>query len=192
FRQYLRNEYGPSQGNAQPLALANRIIRVPLMPPHHSAVRQNKNTTPDPLIYVVHSMTQEGSIVIVRQTADRVALGLISQFQLTNVRRHLPNFHFRETAKGKLRPRKVFLGYPPKHVRLIFVCVFSLGNDIPAVVLLADIRIMARRNELTIQFVRALEKCFPLDMGIAEYAWIGGAAGSIFVHKIVKIGRAHV
>ncbi len=72
----------------------------------------------------------------------------------------------------------------PEHVRLVFVLILTLGDDI-TVVLVPDIGIMPGGDEFAFEGIGAFDQRFPLDMCIAEYAGVRGTPGQVLIHEIV-------
>src|SRR6476646_10823953 len=50
--------------------------------------------------------------------------------------------------------------------------------------MLPDGGIVAGGDELAVEGIRALQQGAPLDMGVAEHARVGGAAGEVFVYEV--------
>ena len=174
-----------AQCNAQALALPDGIKRVALVVAHHGSVLHHKLTARHFFGQAVHAAFQETPVVIVGHKADFVRFGFVDQTEKAPLGSHPPDFWLVQVSERENGAAQALLRHAPQRVRLVFVFVQALGNHVTAI-FMAQIGVVARGDELAIQFVGPAQQRVPFDVRVAEHARVGRAAGQVFAGEIIN------
>lgn len=72
----------------------------------------------------------------------------------------------------------------PENIALIFGIVNGFADNKAAVVVLADLGVVTGGDEIATEGVGSFEERAPFDMGVAENAGVGCAAGHVLIYEI--------
>jgi hypothetical protein len=126
----------------------------------------------------------KGSVIPLRHKTYLIGVFLLGEAGQTPFGGHLPDFRLWIGAQRKKRMTKHFLREPPQHIGLVFGQVFGPANKI-ATPHLSYASIMTCGHLITLELTSFCKENVPLDIGIAQDAWIRREAAQIRLHEVV-------
>lgn len=181
---YFGDEGRVSQGNAEAFALSDGIERVPFVLAEDFSFLVDEIAAGYFGLQCRDTAFEEAPVVVVRDKADFVALGLAGEFKEAPFLRHFPDFRFPEMTERELGTRETFLGNAPEHITLVFPGIKASGDDVAAV-FFPHIGIVAGGDKLAVELVGPAQQRVPFDVGIAEDAGVGRTTFQVFVGEMV-------
>jgi hypothetical protein len=169
------------EGNAQTSALANRESLDSRMLSHDSSLEIDDRAGgfPDGPAFAY-----ESEVIVVGHEADILAVRLVVHRQ-TVLLRNSPDLSLGVAADREKHVRKQLAPESEQNIRLILGAVEGPRHAAGAIARLANASVMTGRNEVGSDLFAVGPKLAKLEPDVADDAWIGRAAGNVFVGKII-------